>query len=32
MAPGAECPLINQLRLEFGAFTGNFLGSEFVIL
>jgi hypothetical protein len=32
MAPGAECPVINQLRLDFGAFTCNTLGSDFVRL
>jgi hypothetical protein len=32
MALGAECPVINQLRLDFGAFTCNLLGSDFVRL
>jgi hypothetical protein len=32
MALAAECPVINQLRLDFGAFTCNILGSEFVRL
>jgi hypothetical protein len=32
MALGAECPAINQLRLEFGAFTCNILGSDVVRL
>jgi hypothetical protein len=32
MALGAECPVINQLRLVFGAFTCNILGTEFVRL
>jgi hypothetical protein len=32
MAPGAECPVINQLRLDFGAFTCNILGNDFVRL
>jgi hypothetical protein len=26
----AECPVINQLRLDFGTFTCNILGSDFV--
>jgi hypothetical protein len=25
MAPGAECPVINQLRLDFGVFTCSFV-------
>jgi hypothetical protein len=29
MAVGAECPVINQLRLDFGAFTCVLLGSDF---
>jgi hypothetical protein len=32
MALGAECPVINQLRLDFGAFTCNILGNDFVRL
>jgi hypothetical protein len=32
MALGAQCPVINQLRLDFGAFTCNLLGSDFVRL
>jgi hypothetical protein len=32
MALGAECPVINQLRLDFGAFTCNILGSDFIRL
>jgi hypothetical protein len=32
MAHGAECPAINQLRLDFGAITCNTLGSDFVRL
>jgi hypothetical protein len=32
MVPGAECRVINQLRLDFGAFTGNILASDFVRL
>jgi hypothetical protein len=27
MALGAECPVVNQLWLDFGAFTCNLLGS-----
>jgi hypothetical protein len=30
MALGAECPVINQLRLDFSAFACNILGSDFV--
>jgi hypothetical protein len=30
MALGAECSVINQLQLDFGAFTCNILGSESV--
>jgi hypothetical protein len=30
MALGAECHVINQLWLDFGAFTCNILGSDFV--
>jgi hypothetical protein len=32
MANGAECPIINQLQLDFAAFTWNILGSDFVRL
>jgi hypothetical protein len=32
MAPGAECPVINELWIDFGAFTFNILGSDFVRL
>jgi hypothetical protein len=32
MALGAECPVINHLRLAFGAFSCNILGSDFVRL
>jgi hypothetical protein len=32
MALGAECPVINQLRLDFGAITCNIIGSDFVRL
>jgi hypothetical protein len=32
MALGAQCPVINQLRLDFDAFTCNILGSDFVRL
>jgi hypothetical protein len=32
MAFGAVCPVINQLRLDFGAFPSNILGSDFVRL
>jgi hypothetical protein len=32
MALGVECPVINQLRIDFGAFTCNLLGSDFVRL
>jgi hypothetical protein len=32
MALGAECHVINQLRLDFGAFTCNILGRDFVRL
>jgi GH43 family beta-xylosidase len=32
MALGAECPVINQLRLAFGAFTCNILVSDLVSL
>jgi hypothetical protein len=32
MALGVECPVINQLRLDFGAFTCKILGSDFVRL
>jgi hypothetical protein len=32
MALGAECPVINQLWLDFGAFTCNILGSDFIRL
>jgi hypothetical protein len=32
VALGAQCPVINQLRLDFGAFTCNILGSDFVRL
>jgi hypothetical protein len=32
MALGAECLVINQLRLDFGAFACNILGSDFVRL
>jgi hypothetical protein len=28
MALGVECPVINQLQLDFGAFTCNLLGSD----
>jgi hypothetical protein len=30
MAVGAECPLINLLRLDFGTFSCNILGGDFV--
>jgi hypothetical protein len=29
---GVECPVINQLQLDFDAFTCNLLGSEYVRL
>jgi hypothetical protein len=29
MAPGAECPVVNQLRLDIGAFGCNILGNDF---
>jgi hypothetical protein len=32
MALGVECPVMNQLQLDFGAFTCNILGSDFVTL
>jgi hypothetical protein len=32
MALGAQCHVMNQLRLDFGAFTCNILGSDFVRL
>jgi hypothetical protein len=32
MVLGAECPVINQLRLDVGAVTCNLLGGEFVSL
>jgi hypothetical protein len=32
MALGVECPVINKLRLDFGVFTCNLLGSDFVRL
>jgi hypothetical protein len=32
MAFRAECPVINQLRLDFSKFTRNLLGSDFVRL
>jgi hypothetical protein len=32
MALGAECPVLNQLGLDFGSFTSNSLGSNFVRL
>jgi hypothetical protein len=32
MALGTECPVINQLQLDFSAFTCNILGSNFVRL
>jgi hypothetical protein len=32
VALGAECPVINQLQLDLGAFTFNILGSDFVRL
>jgi hypothetical protein len=32
MALGVECPVINQLRLDFGAVTFNIVGSDFVKL
>jgi hypothetical protein len=32
MALWVECPVINELRLDFGAFTCNILSSNFVRL
>jgi hypothetical protein len=32
MALGAQCPVINQLWLVFGAFTCNILGNDFIRL
>jgi hypothetical protein len=32
MTLAVECPVINKLRLDFGAFTCNLLGSDFVRL
>jgi hypothetical protein len=32
MAVGAQCPVINQLWLDFSAHTCNILGSDFVRL
>jgi hypothetical protein len=32
MTLGSQCPVINQLRLDFGTFTCNIVGSDFVTL